>query len=91
MKEIELPLIGILLAFYIFYIEGGDEAELKERAEDIYNHFLTVEPLVSEVVLAGLGPLIDFYVNTGVPRLSKEQALRIIEELKWRQRELTSL
>ncbi len=90
MRALELPLIEELLDFYTFYVKVGDEEELKQRAKDINSRFHSASPLVSGSVLGLVFQLVDFFANTGIPRPSKEEALRVIEKLRKRRQELST-
>ncbi len=83
-KEIELHLIEELLDFYTFYVEGGDEAELRVRAKDINARFHSASPLVSDLSIAEVFRLVTFFANTGIPWPTKIEASRIVEKLRKR-------
>ncbi len=92
MKEIELPLIDLLIGFYIFYIDGGDDEQLKQLAGFINGNYITVGPLVAPNTLGAISTLVSFYVNIPqMPRPTKEAAQGIIAELIKRRAELLAV
>jgi len=93
MKEFEEKAIRELIQFYTAYISGKNPAILKRKAIEIEGKYLNASALVSDVVFQAIGKLVYFYAK-GIPHgepPSKENAKKIIEELKKQKKELKKI
>lgn len=71
-----------LIEFYELYIMDGLTDEVKKMAENIDRPIGSMYPFIEKHVWHAGSPLSFFYLDTGVPCISKEKAIEILKKLK---------
>ena len=82
MEEIENKAKTELISFYSYYCKNGVDENLKNLAKILQRRYLNASTLLSEEVNLAINRLVDFYVDTGIKYLSKEEAEKVIRKLK---------